>query len=114
MEDPVSFDVWAKVNPRSRSVAVKEITSIRPVLKQTEVRLLVNRSVAKDESILVAEDQGWDFVQAFQKLSSDWLEDIRVYQSGWKPEDRTKYCGIHKLNHGGCLGCHVCRGFFVR
>ena len=114
MEDPVSFDVWAKVTPRNREVAVGELSSLRPGLKRIEVRMLVNRSAANDEAILVAEDQGWDFVQAFKKLASDWLEEILVYQNGLKPCGRINHCSIHQLNYAGCLGCHVCTGFFVR
>lgn len=114
MEDPISFDVWAKVTPGNREAAVRALSSLRPELKRHEVRMLVNRSVAQDEAILVAEGRGWDFVQTFGKLSSDWLDAILVYQRGWNPGNRTSHCPTHQFNYGGCLGCHVCSGFFVR
>jgi hypothetical protein len=114
MEDPVSFDIWAKVPPHNREVAVRGLTSLRPELKRIEVRTLVNQSVANDEAILVAEGRGWDFVHTFKKLSSGWVDEILVYQHGWKPGRPTNYCPTNRLNYGGCLGCHVCNGFFVR
>jgi hypothetical protein len=113
VEDPVSFDLWGKVILDQRSAAIKEVSSLRPTLKQIEVRILVNKSIVNNDRILVAEDKGWDFVQTFQKLSLDWLEDIGLYQIGYRPGERTQYCSLHKFHHGGCLGCHVCRGFFV-
>jgi hypothetical protein len=111
MEDPVSFDVWGKVKPHNRSLAVKEITALHPEMTKMGVRLMVNRSVAKDESILVLENQGWDFVKAFQKLSSDWLEGISIYDRYGSPDKQNQYCAIHELNYNNRLGCYVCRNF---
>jgi hypothetical protein len=113
MEDPVSFDVWAKVKPYNRSLAVKEITSLHPTMAERDVRLLVNRSIAKDELILVLEDQGLRFVQTFRNLSSDWLEDIRIYDRYGTPDTSNQYCAIHELHYCNRLGCYVCRDFFV-
>jgi hypothetical protein len=113
VEDPVSFDLWGKIVSDKRSIAIKEISSLRPTLMQIEVRILVNNSIFNDDHILVVGNKGLDFVQTFQALSIDWLEDMCLYQYGCQPQDKTRYCKLHKLHYGGCLGCHICTGFFM-
>ena len=112
VEDPVSFDLWGKVVSDRRSIAIKEISSLRSTLTQIEVRIQVNNSIVNNNHVLVTEDKGLDFVQTFQTLSVDWLEDFSLYQYRCQPQEKTRYCKLHKLHYGGCLGCHICTGFF--
>jgi hypothetical protein len=113
MEDPVSFDVWAKVKPYNRRLAVQELRSLHPTMAERDVRLLINRSVAKNELILVLENQGWGFARIFQNVVSDWLEDIRICDRSGMPDGQNQYCAIHELHYHNRLGCYVCRNSFV-
>lgn len=113
MEDPVAFDVWAKVVTSSRVEAVKELSSLRHSLNEAAIRTLVNGSIVKDEPVRVAEDKGWCLVETLRRVSLGWLKEIQVYQRGYTPANKTNYCSVHKFHYGGCVGCHVCAASFV-
>jgi hypothetical protein len=115
MEDPIQFDVWATVNAGCIALAVEALGHLRPELSSLDLRKLINRSVTTNAQILIAPDLRWSEVQNLRRTLLTWANNLSVFQQDYTPEDAatSNYCRIHNLVYGGCLGCHVCSGFYV-
>jgi hypothetical protein len=115
MEDPIKFDVWATVNVGCVRPAVEAIGQLRPNLSPLELHKLINKSVTTNTQILIAPHLGWSEVQVLKRALPTWAKDFGVFQEAYTPHNTasSNYCQIHSLVYGGCLGCHVCSGFYV-
>jgi hypothetical protein len=77
------------------------------------VRRLVNNSAVRGDWVLVMSSATWRQVEAFRREIRVWCREVRVYQEGYGPSDeQTDFCSRHQFYYGGCLGCHVCSGFY--
>ncbi|MDB5310204.1 MAG: hypothetical protein JWO38_4406 [Gemmataceae bacterium] len=115
MENPVRFDLWAVVRPGVAAEAVAELRRLDPHLAEVEVRRRVSRSWREWTFIPLAGRVRWSQVLAVRAAPPAWAGQLRCYQEGYSPDEPPiGYCPEHDLHFGGCLGCHVCTGFFVR
>lgn len=114
MEEPITFDVWGVPNIDGRPELVLSLTSAFPLMTRTAVLLAVNKSVRERTPMLLAEKLGWQAATDARGALVPFADDVEVFQAGWTPNElsRMAWCATHKLHFGGCLGCHVCRGFF--
>lgn len=113
MEDPVRFDVWAKpVGARRRQVLVA-LRQSRPLESELEVRKALNTALGAGKSVVLA--KSLTYSQALQLMgeSSTEFSDFDLCQEGYQVEEAQNFCTEHALHFGGCLGCHVCNGFYV-
>jgi hypothetical protein len=114
MEDPVRFDLWVVVRPGAAAGAVADLLRLDPPLPEVEVRRRVSRSWREVAFIPLATGVSWSQVLAMRAAPPTWAADLRCFQEGYSPGNPSSgYCPEHDLYFGGCLGCHVCTGFFV-
>ena len=113
MEDPIRFDLWGVVVKEELGQCNEVIASFRPDLSRLEALKLTNKSAVDSAQVLLLRGAAWQNIQKFVRSPPSWLTSITVYQEGWEPSDQTEHCGKHDLWYGGCLGCHVCSGFYV-
>lgn len=114
MEDPVRFDIWVTVRSGAAAEAVADLLPLDPQVPEVEVRRRVSRSWRQGTFILLAARVSWSQVLAVRLTPPAWAAELRFYQEGSSPDlPPAGYCPEHDLHFGGCLGCHVCTGFFV-
>lgn len=115
MEDPVRFDIRVTVKPGSAAEAVADLLPLDPQVPEVEVRRQVSRSWREGTFILLAARLPRSRVLEIRAAPPAWAADLRCYQEGYSPDlPPAGYCPQHDLHFAGCLGCHVCTGFFVR
>ena len=113
VEDPVRFDIWVTVRPDAAAKAVAELLRLDPRVREVEVRRRVNRSCREGVFIPLAACLPWSRVLATRAAPPAWAVELQCYQEGYSPDHPPAgYCPQHDLHYGGCLGCHVCSGFF--
>ncbi len=119
MEDPVSFDVWARVSRGAIRDAATFVAAWQPQLTALEVHSEINRSIVQGDLILIARQLTWSQSERIRHTSPEWATDIHLYQEDYGPDDWdsfsnwNNYCDRHALYFGGCLGCHVCNGYYL-
>ena len=114
MEDPIRFDVWAKIIPAQRGDALAAIGAQKVFPSEIELRKAINNALRTKGFIQVAKALAYAPALDFIKHSADFLSQPTLFQEGYGPNNRTAYCEKHNVHFGGCLGCHVCRGFYVQ
>ena len=112
MEDPIRFDIYGKVDPRTRAEAVVFLKSVNVYSSEIEVRKAVSESCQKNMRIQLARSVTWSSANQFEQ-SCNWANQIVFCQEGYWPDDGV-YCKRHNLYYGGVLGCHVCEGFYKK
>lgn len=113
MEDPIKFDVWGRLVPSAYAVALAAIRATEVYSGELELRKALNNARHGGFTLKVATGMSWSVAHQFLK-NSFWLQEPVLYQEGCSPADHLFYCAKHKLYFGGCLGCHVCSGFYER
>lgn len=114
MEDPIKFDLWGKILAGERDRALSVLRSHKLYDSELELRKTVQSAVRCNAPVRVSSAMGYTEVTAFAGAVSSIFAELAVYQEGWTPHDKSQYCEQHDLHYGGCLGCHVCSGFYIR
>ncbi|MDB5310212.1 MAG: hypothetical protein JWO38_4414 [Gemmataceae bacterium] len=115
MENPVRFDIWTVVRPGAAAEAFADSLLLNRNLPEPEARRQVSRSSREGAFVRLAGGVPWSHVLRVRDAPPAWTGELRCYQEGYSPADPPAgYCPEHDLYFGGCLGCHVCTGFFVR
>jgi len=114
MEDPIRFDVWAKVIPEQRDAAIVTIRAQNIYNSEIELRKAINDAIRDSNLLQVARALSLSSALTFIEKSSQCFKEHTFCQESWAPSTDSEYCGKHNLHFGGCLGCHVCNGFYVR
>src|SRR5437016_5669787 len=113
MEDPVRFDLWVRVAPGRHSQATCYLADHCPELSRPVILRTTKASAVDGAWALAGKAMTWSAVQEFRNEPPDWSMEHRIYQEGYGPTDvEAEHCREHDLFFGGCLGCHVCGGFF--
>jgi hypothetical protein len=113
MEDPVSFDIWCLPYPEQREASVRAVMAAHPEKSRARCLVLVSRAVRECRPLLAFRDLSWAEVTALRSEPPAWAESVIVVQAGCDPQTGgLSYCETHDLRYGGCLGCHVCTGFY--
>ncbi len=110
MEDPITFDLFLKVHRGHNDEIVNWLKTDIP---EIEKRKAVNKASINGDWLLVSKRIRWSLVHALKLNLPEWCRDSAVCQYGYIPEE-LYFCKKHKLYYGGCLGCHVCTGFYKK
>jgi len=113
VEDPIRFDIWGTVIPTRREAALIAARERGGYVSEIELRKAIGASCRSKIPVRVAKSVSYSLAMDFMRHSSASLHGQALYQEGFTPEDQTAYCEKHCFHFGGCLGCHVCRGFYV-
>ena len=113
MEDPIRFDVYGKASPAAVKETAEALLAYGVYASELEARKAATRSRQEGVHVLIARSLTWGAAQLLASAQLPFVE-LAIFQEGYSPADRTHFCAEHKLFHGGCLGCHVCAGFYVR
>jgi hypothetical protein len=110
MEDPVTFDIWALVDPEHKPEAGSILGRMRPALDRAGILKAIVESTSRERAILVGEQLGWGSAQTSRRDLDGAFTNVRLFQSGYGPDDlpNLKLCAAHSLNYAGVLGCPVC------
>jgi hypothetical protein len=113
MEDPITFDVWGRVDPEHRAEAATILGQMQPALGRKAILQAIVNSIGRGRDILVAERLGWTFAQSSTRDLAGVFTDLRVFQAGYGPEllGCLQTCAVHSLHRGG-IRCPVCSGFY--
>lgn len=112
MEDPIRFDVYAKISGATTPSLISVLMASKGYGSELHVRKTLNRSRHDGEHVLVGKSLSWS--EARRLIATPLpFEDPCVTQEGYSPSECDHYCAKHSLHHSGCLGCHVCSGFYV-
>lgn len=115
MEDPVTFDCWAKVVDTPPVGAADWLQVLRPHLSRRDAKIGITRAHAYETSLLIAEHLTWDRMCTLRDALPRWLGEARVFQHRYSPSSPpANFCTTHHVHYAGCLGCHVCSGFIAR
>jgi len=113
MEDPIRFDVWAKIAPSAREDALAALRANGVYVSEIELRKAVSESIRNDALVKVAKYLPLSTAENIM-ANSAWLSEPRLYQEGYSDSEKAQFCPKHELHFGGCLGCHICRNFYVQ
>lgn len=111
-EDPIAFAVWVRVRPGHSEDALAALRDTRPHEERMALLRDVQRAVADERHVLVHPAVGWSLACQVRLTPPDWCADVVLVQCGYGPDSALEHCEAHALRYGGCLGCHVCRGFY--
>ena len=113
MEEPIRFDVWAKIIPAQRKDALAAIRAQKVYLYESELRKALDNALRTGKPVRVAKSLSFSAVESFIR-DSKWLAEPMLCQESFLPSEASGFCEKHNLHFGGCLGCHVCSGFYVQ
>ncbi|WP_309741632.1 hypothetical protein [Chamaesiphon sp. OTE_20_metabat_361] len=114
MEDPIKFDLWCSIKKGFAKEGIAVISQLMPHLTKLETHLTINHSVVSSSQILLARSLSWAEVNDLKNRIVEFVVDTNVCQEGYNPnQSKNHYCKNHELIYGGCLGCHVCRNFYL-
>ena len=112
MEDPIRFDISARIQHGHQSEAERDLAKSLQI-SRLDLLKQIYRST-HGESMIIANGVSWSEIENFRQNVPDWVMDYSVYQEGYSPKLSPSYCKIHDFWYGGCLGCHVCRNFYKK
>ena len=112
MEDPVTFDVYAKAfEPYADFLRLVVATNAHE--SELKARVAANDALKLDDYTLIGKQVGWTQAQTILAMVAS-RSATKLMQAGYVPSETCQYCGKHDLYFGGCLGCHVCNDFFAK
>jgi hypothetical protein len=110
MEDPVRFHVWGKIIPAKREEALRVIRSQATYPDEVELRKAVMNCLREKRPVQVSLALGYSAAQQLTAAIAEQFEELTYSQEGYTPAGQ--FCPKHNFYFGGCLGCHLCSGFF--
>lgn len=112
MEDPVTFDVYAKAFEPYVDF-LRLVVATKAYKSELKARVAANNALKLDDYILIGKHVGWTQAQTIlAKVVS--RSTTKLMQAGYVPSGSCQYCSKHDLYFGGCRGCHVCNDFFAK
>lgn len=111
MEDPISFDVYGKIDSEHREEAVSELLKTNIYPSEIEVRKSVNSACHDGKYTILSRGLGWGKSHKFIE-ACNWAKELTLCQEMYYPGGKESYCKEHNLHYGGILGCHVCVNFY--
>lgn len=112
MEDPVSFNLWGKIIPGQRNDAISFIRRQSVYPNEIELRKAVMASIATDRAMQISGALGLYEVSKLKAESGNTFHCFAICQESYGPAGPESYCSFHDFHYGGCLGCHICSGFY--
>jgi hypothetical protein len=114
VEDPTEFDVWGAMTRDCGEKARELLHTTRPTMTRFELLQATAVAGAHTRLQLLIERVGWAAAQSWAKKLEGPFSAIRIVAHGEQPGwSKAQHCETHALQYGGCLGCPVCRGFFL-
>jgi hypothetical protein len=112
MEEPISFNLWGKIIPSRRKEAIDFIRQQSVFPSEIELRKAVMASIANDRAMQISVALGLSSIRTLEAAAGNIFDYFTLCQEGYGPAGKEAYCPIHNLHFGGCLGCHICSGFY--
>ncbi|MEK8034995.1 hypothetical protein AACH06_29620 [Ideonella sp. DXS29W] len=112
MEVPISFTVWAKVSPEMREKAISFVRLQHVFPSEIELRKAVSAAIRIDRQMQISAPLGYGAAHGLASALGPEFSDLTYCQEGYWPASSAGFCQVHNFYFGGCLGCHVCSGFF--
>ena len=115
MEDPIKFHLWAKLKAEMRAEALSFIQDQAVFSSEIELRKAVSRAVMNNRRMQISSAHGYRETQSLLEVAEAMFTEITLCQESYAPveTDPPAYCATHKFHFGGCLGCHMCSGFYA-
>lgn len=115
MESPVKFNVWGVINASRREEALSTIRKQGIHRSEIELRKAVSRAVQNNRTLQISAAIGYQSAKEFVRRIDDVFMGLTYCQEGHAPSlDKRLFCEKHNFHFGGCLGCHLCSGFYQR
>lgn len=112
MEEPVTFDVYAKAfEPYADFLRLMAATNAYE--SQLKVRVAANNALNLGDFSLIGKHLSWTQAQSLLAEVAT-RSATKLMQAGYFPSKTLQYCVTHDFYYGGCLGCHVCNNFFTK
>lgn len=116
METPGTFDLWVIIKKEYIKEGVALLTTLQPKLSKLEIHKQINYSI-HGNFILIAKSLPLRKIEDINNHNFKLFDNTILCQEGYTPEEHSKgkyqYCKTHNYIHGGCRGCHICRGFYM-
>lgn len=112
MEDPIRFILWGKIVPQQREEALSIIRSQAVFPSEMELRKAVSNSLRESRELPISSALGYLAVQELAASLTGTFSGLTYCQESYGPSGGKAFCSAHNFHFGGCLGCHVCQGFY--
>jgi len=115
MEDPIKFHLWAKLKAEKRAEALAFIRDQAVFQSEIELRKAVSQAVMNNTRMQISSAHGYSATQLLLGQAVAIFTEIALCQESYAPvaTDSPAYCVEHNFHFGGCLGCHMCSGFYA-
>lgn len=113
MEEPISFDVYGKIDSDYREEAVAKLLGANIYTSEIEARKSINAACRDGKYTILSRGQGWEESNKFMNACS-WANELALCQEMYYPGGKESYCKEHNLHYGGISGCHVCSEFYKK
>jgi hypothetical protein len=117
MEDPMTFDVWGRIESEGRNDAVLFLLNNRTETWELNARVIVNKAINDATLIRVLSSVGWLRATELRQSPPPWLKNATVVEQSSLPDNpfnhAGNFCPYHTLFYGGWKCC-VCSGFYIK
>lgn len=112
MEDRIRFNLWGKIVQQRREEALSTIRSQAVFPTEMELRKAVSSSLRANREVKISSALGYRAVQELAASLTGIFSELTYCQESYDPSGGKAFCPTHNFHFGGCLGCHVCQGFY--
>jgi hypothetical protein len=112
MEEPVQLNLWGRVVPDRREHALAVIRKQSVFPSEIELRKAISSAVQEGRQMQISSALGYKEVNELAASIGDIFSDLTLCQEGYGPTGGKAFCPTHNFHFGGCLGCHICQGFY--
>ncbi len=112
MEKPIKFNLWERIVPERREDALSFVRQQAVFPSEIELRKAIASAIRTNEQMKISAAFGLSAVTDLANVLSTIFSDLTLCQEGYWPAGEKTYCAVHNLHFGGCLGCHICSGFY--
>jgi len=112
MEEPIKFNLWGRIIPDKRMDALDFVRKQAVFSSEIELRKAVMSAIQANEQMQISAAFGLRAVTDLANSLSMIFTDLTLCQESYWPAGARTYCAAHNLHFGGCLGCHICSGFY--
>ncbi len=112
MEEPVKFNLWGRIIPDRREEALTVVRQQAVFPSEIELRKAVMSAIRTNEQMQISAAYGLGAVTDLANSLGTTFTDLTLCQECYWPAGEKTFCSEHNLHFGGCLGCHICSGFY--
>jgi hypothetical protein len=114
MEDPVRFEIWGKILPGKRDKVLPILSAQSIFPSELELRKALKKAVYFNVPLRISAPLDYANAQKLATAICDVFMELTYCQEGaTSPNEEQYFCEKHNFHFGGCLGCHICNGFYL-